>query len=484
MKKKILTLMFRHETNVFSPHKANRQSFRNLTDLAGEDVLTEFRGLKTEVGAFIDVFGNREDIELIPTVALYSIPCGNVADDVFDYALKYVLDTIRACGGIDGFIIEFHGAMVTESRFDAEGDFLEAVREVIGNEVPIVATLDLHANVTEKMVRYATALIPYEKYPHTDRYETGYTAATILADIIDGKADVRMAYRKISYLLPLLPSESEQLSPVYTLAKILEEDNNALSVRFTHGFFPSDISEMGMSVLVVTNGDGVLAEDIADRLESCIRENIPRFKMDYPELDSVLDEAEQPGELPVVIGDASDNPGAGGFNDSTHILRRILERGIKGAAIATIVDTESVARCVEAGVGATVRLSLGGKTDSQYSGGPIEADVYVKMITDGRYILKGKMSRGMVVNQGTTAVVEIDGNTVIIASVAFQPYDPEVFRSHGITPEDQRILVTKSAVHYKASFADVSRAMHTVALPGYSVPVPEGYRYKYWKGEI
>ena len=163
MKKNILTLMFRHETNVFSPHKATRESFRKLTDLSGEGVLTEFRGVRTEVGAFIEVFGNREDIELIPTVALYSIPCGKVADDVYDYALNSVMDAIRAKGIIDGFIIEFHGAMVTDTHDDAEGDFLEAVRGVVGDKVPIVATLDLHANVTDKMVKYANALIPYEK---------------------------------------------------------------------------------------------------------------------------------------------------------------------------------------------------------------------------------------------------------------------------------------------------------------------------------
>ena len=483
MKKKIMTFMFRHETNVFSPHKANRQSFRNQFDLVGEDVLTTFRGTKTEMGAFADVFDGRDDIELIPVIAMYSIPCGKVTADVFDYAIGQVLSALKVHNDIDAILIEFHGAMVAEGHDDAEGDFLELIRGAIGYDIPIVASLDLHANVTDKMVRLTNALVPYEKYPHTDRYETGYTAAKIMEDIIDGKP-VYMAYRKISHLLPLLSSESEQLLPVYELAKELEKSSGAVSVRFTHGFFPSDIAEMGMAVLVVNHGDEAVAENVADKLETFIRDNLSRFKPDYPDLDAVLDEAETEGELPVTIGDAADNPGAGGFNDSTHILRRILERGITGAAVATIMDPESVQQCIKSGVGTTAKLKLGGMSDAEYSGGPIETEAYVKMITDGKYILKGKMSQGTIANQGTTAVVEIAGNTVIISSAPFQPYDPEVFRSHGITPEEQKILVTKSTIHYKASFVDVSRAMYTVALKGYSAPVPEGYNYKNWKKGI
>ena len=198
-------------------------------------------------------------------------------------------------------------------------------------------------------------------------------------------------------------------------------------------------------------------------------------------MDEALDIALEPGDGPVAIGDASDNPGAGALGDSTHILRRILKRGITGAAVASILDPECVKTCIKAGVGSTVELSLGGWSDELYSGGPLHVTAYVKGISDGKFIYKGKMTHGAVANHGTTAVVEIAGNTVLITSLSRQPYDLEIFRSNGVAPEDYRILVTKSAIHYMASYGTIARELITLSLPGYSVPVPEGYAYKNWK---
>ena len=239
-----------------------------------------------------------------------------------------------------------------------------------------------------------------------------------------------------------------------------------------------------MTVMAITNGDRELAESIADELAQEIENNIPNLKMVYPTLDEALDRALLPGEGPVVLADSSDNPGAGGLNDTTHILRRILERGITGAAVACILDPKSVEECVRAGVGATVELNLGGWSDPAYSGGPLKVNAYVKMITDGKYVFKGKMSHGVEANHGKTVLIEIAGNKVLVTSVAKQPLDLEVFRSHGIAPEEMRILVTKSAIHYRASYGTVAREMIAVSVPGYSVSVPDGFAYKNWKGRI
>jgi microcystin degradation protein MlrC len=484
MKKKILLIQFRHETNVFCPVKGDMAAFKKNRFQIGEECFEKQRGVGTELGAFLSVFDAREDVELIPTIGFYASPCGEVSEEVYGIATEKVREAIIKNAPLDAVLIDFHGAMVPEGRSDGEGDMLEMIRELVGWEIPIISSLDLHANVTAKMAHCANALIPYEEYPHTDNYETGLAAAHLMADTLDGKIKPTMAYRRIPFLLPFFPTAREEIAPLYTLARELEHSDGVYTARFAHGFFPSDIEEMGMSVMVVTDNDKALAEKYADMLEKAIIERIPLLKIDYPTLEEALAEAEEEGDGPLVLADASDNPGAGATGDSTHILRAILEKGIRGAAVATILDEESVKACEKAGVGNTVRLKLGGWTDPKYSGGPLEVDAYVRMITDGKYVIKGRITHGVVADHGKTAVVEIAGNTVLINTASRQPFDLEIFRSHGITPEEQKILVTKSAIHYRADYGTIARKMITLCLDGYAVAQPAGYEYKNWKGKV
>lgn len=484
MKKKLLIIEFKHETNVFCPKPADEKAFHDFRFHIGEEAFQKHRGKGTELGAFLDVLEGREDIELIPTVALYACPSGIVTADVYDFVVRNVKEAIHKNAPLDGVLIAFHGAMVAEGHHDGEGDLLEIIRELVGWEIPVITSFDLHANVTKKMAHCATAMVPFEHYPHIDTYDTGYVAAKIMEETLDGKLSPVMAYRRIPFLLPLFPSDFPEMQTLYSVAKKLQNTPGARCVRFAHGFFPCDIEEMGMTVMTITDGDRELAEKLADELSKAIEDNIPALKRVYPSLDEALDIAIQPGDGPVVIADASDNPGAGGLGDTTHILRRILERGITGAAVATILDPISAEECAKAGVGMTVELNLGGWSDSEYSGGPLAVTAYVRMITDGKYVFKGQMMRGDEVNHGKTAVVEIAGNTVLITSLPRQPFDLEIFRSHGIIPEEQKILVTKSAIHYRASYGTVAREMIAVSLPGYSSPVPQAYKYKQWKGKI
>lgn len=481
MKKKILIVQFRHETNVFAPTKADKQAFENVRFVVGEQLFSGQRGIGTEVGAFLKVLECRDDVELIPTVGLYATPSGPVTRDVYDFVLDEVAKAINQNAPIDAVLIDSHGAMVAEGHHDGEGDLYEMIRQMVGKDVPIIASMDLHANVTEKMATCANALVCYECYPHTDNYETGLNAAYMMADTLDGKLDPVMAYRRIPFLLPLFPHDYPEMKPLYDKAKELEARPGVRCVRFTHGFFPADIEEMGMSVFVVANGDRELAENTADELKSVIEENIPNLKRVYPTLDEALDIAAMPGEKPVVLADASDNPGAGGVGDTTHILRRILERGMTGAVIATICDPESVEICAKAGTGSTVSLKLGGHSDAAYSGGPLEVQAYVKMITDGKFYNKGKIQTGSLSYMGKTAVIEVAGNTVLVTTLPKQALDTEMLRSQGIAPEDKKIIVVKSSIHYRAAFGPIAREMIALSVPGFAPPVPELYKYKNWK---
>ena len=481
--KKILSIQFRHETNCFCPAPANEQAYRNTRFHVGEEVFTHQRGgTGTELGAFLKVLEARGDIEMVPTVGLNATPSGPVTSGVYDFVRSEVARVIREKGPVDGVLADLHGAMVAEGHQDGEGDLLEMVRELVGWEVPVICTLDLHANITEKMARCATALVPYEQYPHIDIYDTGLRAAQLMSDTLDGKIKPVMAYRRVPFLLPLFPTAREEIQPLYAKAKELEAREGALCVRFAHGFFPADIEEMGMTVTAVVNGDQALADSIADELAAAIEAQIPQLKIDYPTLDEALDIAIQPGEGPVVLADASDNPGAGALGDTTHILRRILERGITGAAFTSIVDPKGVAACEKAGVGATVELDIGGGSDAVYSGGPVHVTAYIKAITDGKFRYTGVMSHGVSCSHGKTAVLEIAGNTVLLTSLPKQPLDEACFYAAGIDPLKQKILVVKSAIHFRAAYGLIAREMIALSLPGYAVPVPDEYEFRHWKG--
>lgn len=482
MTKKILTIEFRHETNSFCPTPADANAYKNFRWWVGEEVASHCRNNGTEMSAFLDVFDSRKDMELIHSVALCAMPSGPVTKDVYDFVVEKVLAIIQSHDKFDGILLDIHGAMVADGHPDGEGDLMALLRQKLGTEIPLIASLDLHANVTAKMAQHATALIPYNTYPHVDIYETGEKAARLMEKTLDGVYEPVMAYRRIPYLMPLIPSQSKALEPLYNFAEELEKTPGILSLRFSHGFFPADMEEMGLAVMAVTDNDPELAEQIADTMAQAIRDRLPQLKTEYMDLDAALDIAEKEAG-PVVLADASDNPGAGGIGDTTHILRRILDRGITGAAVATILDPVSVEICTQAGEGATVQLHLGGWSDSQYSGGPLEVTAVVKKLTDGKYVLKGPMNHGMIADQGNTAVVEIGGNLVLITSLPRQPFDLEVFRSHGIDPAQQKILVTKSSIHYRISYGTVAKTMIPLALSGYASPIPENYCYRNWKAQ-
>ena len=481
MRKRVLIAEFMHETNSYSPIPADLQAYKSFMYLFGEEMIKFHIGVRDGVGGYIDVFAEYPDFELVPILDLNTEPSAPVTAEVYDLVTNTLRKALQEQGPFDGVLLSLHGAMVAEGHPDGEGDLVEMVRSVVGEEIPIVATLDLHGNITRKLAKNANALVAYENYPHTDSYETGKIGATIMAETISGRMDPKLGYAYVPYLLPLFPSEFPEIKKFVDMARAYEKQEGVVSVRVCHGFFPANIDEMGMSVLVVTDGDQALAQKIADEMAKAIWEDRDVLKRKYFELDDALDIVEKAEEGPIVLADASDNPGAGGMGETTHILRRVLERGITGGAFVMICDPESVKACVAAGVGNTVKLRLGALYDPAFSGQPLEVEGLVEHLSYGKYRNHGVMSKGAVYSVGTAATVNIGGNRVIITTLRTQPYDMEVMRCCGIDPEEQRFIVVKSSVHFRAHFGTVAKLILDLAVPGYSVPIPDGYTYTYWK---
>ncbi|MXZ01288.1 M81 family metallopeptidase, partial [Candidatus Poribacteria bacterium] len=389
------------------------------------------------------------------------------------------LTLLQDAGDIDGVLLDLHGAMVTDELEDVEGDLIQSVRETVG-ATRIVTTLDLHANITAKMADASDVIIGFDTYPHVDCYERGFEAGQLLFGMHAGKIQPTMVYRQ----LPLLTAPPAQCTMKAPMAGVieslhaLETERGVVTATLSMGFPFADIADAGVSILVTTNNDMALAETYADRFASDIWEMREQFTFNLHSVESAIEIANQTDGKPIVLADGSDNPGGGGPCDGTTILQKFIEVDVQDAVIAVIADPESVAQAVAAGVGNSVQLNVGGKTDTQH-GVPVALTGYVKVLSDGRFILKGPMGRGTVGNMGRTAVIQVGGVEIILTERRIQPYDAKVLRSVGIEPRTCKLIALKSAVHFRADYTPIAHQILEVDTPG--VHSPNLFNYNYQK---
>ncbi len=456
---------FAHETNTFWPSKTGVDAFRSRYYLTGQDVVDYFGNTLTPMGGFIDVL-HKYGAEGVFSVAASAEPSGYVTKEAFEEVKGILLKDLTAAGQIDGVLLALHGAMVAEHEEDGEGNILEAVREIVGPDMPVIATLDLHANITKRMVDCATAMIPHHEYPHVDGYDRSLEAAEMMMGTIRGELHPVMTFRHPPLLASLTETETASYQPVAEACRKARECPGVLEATIAHGFFAADIPDAGVTSLVITDGDEKLADCIAKQLADVAWEYRDRLAIipTYTPEEAIAEAGKTDGL--VVFADICDNSGAGSSGDGTKLLRAMLDAKVTKAAYAAITDPQVVEICCRAGVGSYVDIELGGKTAPEMMGAPIPCRAYVKGIFDGRYVNKGPMQAGVEFNMKKTAVIEVDGISIIVASVARQPFDIEVFRSHGLTPSDFHILVVKSSVHYRASFGPYAKKMLSVECPG------------------
>ena len=467
-----------HETNTFSPVLTTIESFKKGSYHRGEEIIAAFRGTRTITGGFLDV---AEQLNLQPVLLLWAFatPSGMVEQTAYQTLKAEFLTLLQNAGEFDGVLLDLHGAMVTEEHEDAEGDLIQAVREIVG-ETWIVTTLDLHANITDKMAHYSDVIIGFDTYPHIDCYERGFEAGQLLFGMNQGKIQPTMAYRQLP-LLTAPPAQCTMKNPMIEVIQALhhlETERGVVTATLSMGFPFADITDAGVSVLVTTNGDMALAETHADQFASNIWNMREQFTFNLHTVEAAIEIANETDGNPIVLADGADNPGGGGPCDGTTILRKFIEADVQDAIIAVIADPESVAQAVEAGVGNSVRLNVGGKTDTQH-GAPVALTASVKTLSDGRFILKGPMGRGTAANMGRTAVVQVNGIKIILTERRIQPYDAQVLRSVGIEPQARKLIALKSAVHFRADYTPIAHQILDVDTPG--VHSPNLFSYDYQK---
>jgi microcystin degradation protein MlrC len=460
--------MFSHETNTFSNIPTDRKQFEARDLRYGGEILETYRGTGTCLGGMIDAAAAR-GITLVPSIAASASPAGLVTRDMVQHVTDRVLADLRAGGPFDGILLDLHGAMVPEGSEDGEGDLLRAVRAAVGDQVPIAVTLDFHGNITQSMVTGATLLHGYKTYPHVDMDERGREATERLVDVVAGRLRPTVALRQPP-LMPPLGRQGTARGPMrrlYDRAAELEKDPNVVSISIFAGFPLADIHDAGLSVYVVTNDDQVLADRLADELSELAWTHRHEFlHQGLPVREAVARALAIEGR-PVVLADMADNTGGGAAGDGTEVLRELLRVGARSVTVACLWDPEAVAACVRAGVGTTVTMKVGGKVDDRH-GAPIEVSGRVRTLSDGRFVHKGPMMRGLEGRMGTTAVLDVNDLKIILMSLRWQTLDPEMIRFVGIDPLAEKILVVKSTIHYRAAFEPIAHEIVEVDAPGLS----------------
>ena len=459
--------MVSHETNTFSPIPTDRRQFEAHDLRYGGELLEAYRGTGTCLGGMIDTAQAR-DVTLVPSLAATASPAGRVSKEFYAEARDRLLADLRAAGPLDGVLLDLHGAMVVEGLDDGEGDLLRAVRAAVG-PLPIAVTLDFHANVTRAMVETATLLHGYKTYPHVDMDARGREAALRLTEVVAGRIRPAVAYRQ----LPMLPPIAGQLTTrgpmrrLYDLADAMEARPRVLSISIFAGFPLADIHDAGLSIYVATDGDAALAESLAGELADAAWDRRREFlHTALPVADAVARALALDGG-PVVLADIADNTGGGAAGDTTEVLRELLRVGARRTTLACLWDEAAVQACMAAGPGSTLTLAVGGKVDPSH-GGPVTVTGRVRTLSDGRFVHKGPMFRGLEGRVGPTAVLDVNDCKIILISNRRQTLDPEMIRFVGIDPAAEKILVVKSSIHYRAAFEPLARAILEVDAPGLS----------------
>jgi microcystin degradation protein MlrC len=462
---------FLHETNTFAPTRAVYDAFVHGGGWPpmreGTRLLERMRNINVGIAGFIPA-AEAEGWQLVPTIWCAASPSAHVTRDAYERVAKTIVDGIKAAGALDGVYLDLHGAMVAEHLDDGEGEILSRVRKVVGSDLPLVVSLDLHANVTPQMVEHADALIAYRTYPHIDMADTGRAAARHLALLLRAKQKFAKAFRQIPFLIPISwqCTRDEPCKSIYKKLAALQSDA-VPTLSFAPGFPAADFPDCGASVFAYgrTQAD---ADHAADQIAQLITSHENDFDgRIYTPDEGVLTAMElaKHAAKPIVIADTQDNPGAGGDSDTTGMLRALVRNGATRAAIGIIVDPESARAAHAAGDGATLALALGGKSGI-LGEAPFNASFVVERLSDGKFTAPGPYFGGSRMSLGPSACLRVGDIRVVVASRKAQLADQAMFRFVGIEPLEQSILVNKSSVHFRADFEPIAEKIIICAAPG------------------
>jgi microcystin degradation protein MlrC len=463
---RLLIAMMKHETNTFSPVPTPLTRFgHGPGPLCGEAAIEAYRGTGSGLGAYLDLAA-REGAQIMLPIAASAPPSRPVEDAAYEHIAGTICEAV-AKGGFDGIMLDLHGAMVTESLEDGEGELLRRIR-AIDATTPIAVAYDMHANLYDAMIANATVVAGYRTYPHIDTYDTAQRAGEILLKAMRGEVRPVMAWGNA----PMLPHVMRQGTDDHPNRQLQARcaamsTEGALCASLFTGFPHADIANAGLSAVVVTDGDPALAAKLRDELLDRAWADRADFVYNLEPLEQSLARAAAlpppaPGDGPIVLLDHYDNCASGGTMDTTAVLAAILKAGLEHVAAFAIYDPQAVQQAIAAGIGAEIALAIGGKIAMPALPGesrPLAVTGRVKTISDGRFRNKGPMQRGVLTDMGPSVVLDTGRVEIALISRHVEPSDLNCFLALGIDPLQKRYVMLKSRVHWRAGLGKLARAV-------------------------
>jgi microcystin degradation protein MlrC len=471
-------LGFLHESNTFLPAPTTYEDFARASLTRGAGMLERWKGGRHELSG---MFGGLEESGLtaVPCMATFAVPSGALTEDTYERLVAELLDSVRQNLPVDALLVALHGATVSVPYPDADGEFLRRLRELVGPAMPIVLTLDLHANVSAAMVQHSTALIAYRSNPHLDQEQRGREAARLIARTMRGEVRPVQALEAPPLFVQISRQHTaaEPARSLYAAVQEVMTWPGILSASTAMGFYYADVPEMGTTFVAVADGDVALARRAARWMAERAWARRHEFTGDLPDPAAAVRYAASKGKKPVVLMDVGDNVGGGSPGDSTVLFEELLRQKVPNGLVI-LYDPESVAQCVAAGVGTEVSLQAGGKSDRE-QGQPVAVNGRVRTLSDGVYVETEVRHGGWGrYDQGITAVVETpDRHTIVLTSRRMAPMSLQQVISLGIRPERKDILIVKGVVAPRAAYEPVAGEVVLVDTPGVTSDDPRRFTY-------
>jgi microcystin degradation protein MlrC len=470
-----------HETNTFAPARADYKAFEAGGGWPGVQyggsVFAAVEGANIPAAGAIQAL-RAQGHQLVATAWAAASPSAHVTTEAFERIVSGLIANLKEQLPVDGVYLDLHGAMVTEAHDDGEGEILRRVREVVGPRVPVAASLDLHCNFTRAMFDGCDALVAYRTYPHVDMAETGARAAMLLDGMLRDGKPLAKHYRVLDYLTGL-PSQCSFIDPCKTVYEGMGRSED-VTLSFTPGFPMADFPECGMAVFGY-GSDAKSTIHSVNRLHDMVADAEKDFVLELHSADDAVARAKSRGEpgRPAVLADTQDNPGAGGNGDTTGLLKSLIGQQARDAVLGLLIDGEAAKKAHEAGQGATLPFSLGGKSNIP-GDTPCEGEFTVERLGDGKFTCTGPMFKGFRMQLGDMALLRskaAPGVRVAIASRKCQAGDQDMFRHLGVEPRRSRILALKSSVHFRADFEPIAKEVLVVKSPGPALADPTEFAW-------
>jgi microcystin degradation protein MlrC len=459
---KIAIASVMQESNSFAPGQSSLSDFQIEV---GSELARVYQGTNTELGGFLEEL-EKLGFETLPLLSAWALPAGPVAESAFEGICELLLKQMQDAE-FAGLLIALHGAWLNGSHHLADAEIVRRIRTKVKDGIPIVATLDMHANVRPALLEGLWGAVGYRTYPHVDMADTGRKAVRLMSKILKDRIRPTFFWLPIPFLAPPQAATTDSV-PLKELFANLDESLREFGSVSSSFFCVQpwlDIEEMSSSLLVVAESRCPQIAEATRHLASRLWEQRSEFEVEWVSPESLLSKLEQFPPGPVIVSEGYDATTGGAPGDHPGLLQILLPHREKISACLFLVDPVAAQEAQRVGIGGEFHGNLGAGIDNRFAA-PVRVNGRIRHLSDGVFTLRGQVFTGKMIDMGPTAVLELGRLDIVVASRAVMTIDPELFRSQGIEPRDRRVVAVKSPSLFRPGYKDMLAGVLYLDLPG------------------